>query len=477
MSRLRFKQNIYFVAIGQVAQKLLAFALIPFAARDLGDVGFGQFSLASALMFVIVLLNDWGMSTYLTREIARKKDQLSFFFWNALSLKIFLVVFDFLILLLYLRFANYTAETNRAILIFAAYGITSSLMQLTVGVYEAFEKMEFEAIVLTLEKIIITGLGIYALRNGYGLLPFCAVFVIGGLASFLISFVLVKIYFPITQYPVSVSGTRKIFMNSLPFGLSLLFATIYNYTGIFVLSLMKTSEEVGWFSAGFKLINITNLIPLILCGAIYPLLSRELHQEHSLRIKNLYSQGFKYLFFLALPMIVGVMLLADRLIPFIFGDEFLSAVPTLRIMVLTAALVFFNLYFTSVLKAANYQKTMVRVQGFALAMNIIVNVVLISLLSFQGAAWATVCTELFIFSTYLIMIQKRVTRLERSGFWLKGIGATLVMGFFIRYFGSLHIILLMGLSILLYFPVLYLFRGFTLSEIIPYTRNQEDKTA
>lgn len=474
MSHPRFKKNIYFVAIGQVSQKLLAFALIPFAARSLGDAGFGQFSLATAIMYVVVLINDWGTSTFLTREISRHNEKLSFYFWNTLSIKLLFVFLDYLVLLLFLQWTHYAIQTQYAILVFAAYGITSSVMQLCIGVYQAFERMIFEAIVLTLEKVLITGVGIFVLQKGLGLLPFCAVFVFGGLVSALIAVLLVQLYFPLRRFPVSIDGAMDIFKHSLPFGISLIFATIYNYTGIFVLSLMRTPQEVGWFSASFKLINITNIIPFILCGAMYPRFSRDLAARHASQPGMLYTQGFKYLYFLALPMIAGVLLLADKLIPIIFGEQFMPGISSLRIMVWTAAFVFFNLYFTSLLKAANLQKWMVRIQGIALGINVILNVILISLISFHGAAITTVLTELFIFTSYFIMIHKQIYRIARSNFWFKGIVSTLVMSFFIHMCRSISLFPLIFISAAVYFSVLYIFRGFSFSEIMPLTRNRGD---
>lgn len=466
----RLKRNIYFVAIGQVSQKLLAFVLIPFAARGLGDSGFGRYSLASTLMFVVVLLNDWGMNTYVTREIARQKDRFSHLFWNTLFLKVVLILVDYAILMLYLEIAGYDAETNGAVLIFAGYGIISSIVQLSIAVFEAFERMEFEAAVFTIEKVLITAAGLYVLKQGYGLMTFCAVFGFGGLVSLVLCFLMIRSAFPIRWQGLSAGVMKRILLRSLPFGFSLIFATIYNTTGVFILSLQETPREVGWFSAGFKLVGITNLIPYVISAAIYPALSNVIHRGESGRVRDLHIQGVKFLYFLALPMIAGGMMLSDKLIGFFFGQEFIPAVPVLRIMVWKGALVFFNLYFTGVLKAANFQKQMVRLQGAALVLNIGLNLVLISLYSYQGAAYTGVITESFIFITYLRIIQTRVCRISISDFWLKGLAATGVLALFVYFLGSIHVTALIGGGMLVYFAVLYAIKGFTFAEILPFTR-------
>lgn len=468
MSEQRLKKNIYFVGIGQAAHKLLAFLLIPFAARFLGDAGFGQFSLASAVMFVVVLLNDWGVNTYITREVAKHPEQVSKYLWNASVLKSALIFVDFVVLIVYLSLTQYPADTIKAILIFAAYGLLSSFVQLAIGVYQAFERMEFEALVLTLEKLLITALGIFVLKQGYGLLPFCVVFVVGGFASLLLSVFLLKRFFPVHRDTVKSSIMSDLFKDSLPFGLSLLFATLYNYTGIFILSILKPAEVVGWFSAGFKLINMTNMVPLILISAVYPVLSREIFANNRERVNFLYSQGFKYLFFLALPMVTGICLITDDIVLTIFGEGFYPAIPILRVLAFTAALVFFNLYFTGLLKAANRQKTMVRLQIIALFLNMGSNLILIPKYSGMGAAWSTVLTELFIFISYLIIMRHDVTPIPFQWLWLRGIAATFALAALLLLFPNLGLFPSVGIGLVLYGGLLFLTRAVTLVELLPF---------
>jgi len=305
-------------------------------------------------------------------------------------------------------------------------------------------------------------------------MTFCAVFGFGGLISLLLSLYMIKSSFPIHWEGISLSTMKNILLSSFPFGISLIFATIYNTTGIFILSLQRTSQEMGWFSAGFKLVGITNLIPYVIVAAMYPILSNEIFYGRSERFRTIYTQGMKFLYFLALPMIAGGTILSNGLIHFFFGEEFIPAIPVLRIMVWKAALVFFNLYFTGILKAANFQREMVRLQGIALGINIVLNLILISSYSYMGAAWTAVFTEAIIFISYFLIIQTRVCRLSVSDFWGKGIVATAALVLFVYLFKSLHVLGLIGLGSGVYFLVLYFIKGFRVSEILPLTRSGVD---
>ncbi|MBN1638048.1 MAG: flippase [Ignavibacteriales bacterium] len=468
MNEHNLKKNTYFVAIGQLAQKVLAFALIPFAARYLGDDGFGKFSLASTIMFFIFLFNDIGINTYITRETAKNKKLAEKYFYNSIMIKFILIFLNFLGLLFYLKLANYSSDTNHAIVIFAGYGIVTSIMQLSIGIFEAFEQMKYEAIIFTFEKVLITTLSIFLLVKGYGLFIFCAVFLFGGMISIALSayFLNKKFNFRIDNFKLDYAIVKILIKESIPFGLSILIATIYNNAGILFLSLMNSTDVVGWYSASFKFISITNFIPTILIAATYPALSKGIFQENE-RISKLFTKCMRYLSFIALPMIVGTSILSDKIIYFIYGTEFLNAVASLQILVWAAALVFYNIFFTGILKVANLQQLMVKVQLIGLGINIVSNLFLIKYYSYIGAAISTVGTEAFIFFAYFIIIYRKVVKLQELSFIIKTVLATLLMSIFSICFKDYNFFINVLGSSVIFFCCLYVMKGFFLWEILP----------
>lgn len=470
------KKNTYFLAIGQVFQKILAFALIPFAARYLGDDGFGKFSVASTIMFFVFLLNDLGITTYITREIAKNKKLANEYYFNSLLIKICLIFINFSFVLIFLRFSNYAADANYAILIFAGYGIIDSIIQLSIGTFEAFERMEFEALVLSLEKIIITGLGLFVLIKGYGLIIFCGIFLVGGLFGVLLSFFILTRYFQFSRhrYKPGYNTIKALVKNSLPFGISLFIATIYNNIGVLILSLIKSPEVVGWFSASFKVIAITNIIPMIMIAATYPAFSRELLLENE-RVAKLFTRCFKYLSFLAFPLVAGTIILAEKIVLLIYGAQYINSIPALKIMVWTAAFVFYNIFLTGIMKAANLQRLMVKIQLIALAINVILNIVLIHSYSYLGAAITTVCTELFIFICFMVITFRQIVKLQEISFLFKTIFATLIMTIFSIITINYNILIVVGGNIFIFGSSLYLMKGFAIKEILPNFMIRLDK--
>ena len=64
------RRNAAIKLASELIGRLALFALVLFAARRLGEAGFGLYNYALALGFVLAQLTDLGMQLVLTREIA-----------------------------------------------------------------------------------------------------------------------------------------------------------------------------------------------------------------------------------------------------------------------------------------------------------------------------------------------------------------------------------------------------------------------
>jgi O-antigen/teichoic acid export membrane protein len=473
MKSATIKKNTYFVAIGQIAQKVLAFALVPLAARGLGDEGFGIYSLAGAIMYFVLLMNDIGINHYITREVAKDRSQAQNTFYHALLLKLLMIGLNIPLLLLFLKLARYPGQTNTVILIFSLYGIMSSIIQLAIGIFQAHEVMKYEALVYSLEKSITTLLAVFTLLMKWGIIAFSGVFLLGGLTSLIVCFsILQKVFgFRLNAFRPDLSFIRRLFVEGMPFGLSLIIASVYNYIGILVLSFLENPEVIGWYSAAFRLIALTNIVPMILVGSTYPALSR-FGAESDPQKTDLVYRCLKYLTFIALPLVAGATVLAADVINLVYGSDYGHSIAILRILVWAAALIFYNYFFGGFLKAMNAQKRLVHIQIWGLLINLVMNVLLIRLYSLTGAAYATVFTEGFIFIACFIAAGRFIVKLPEYGFIVKTLIATGGMIGVALLGRSIPILPLILICTGAYILILYGMKGFTLQEIAPFRMQQ-----
>ena len=88
----RITANFLSLAVSEIISKLLQLLVFIYLARVLGKESFGIFSFAVAFSLLIVIIADFGLSTFLIREISRNKKAASKYLSNALISKIFLTL-------------------------------------------------------------------------------------------------------------------------------------------------------------------------------------------------------------------------------------------------------------------------------------------------------------------------------------------------------------------------------------------------
>jgi len=165
---------------------------------------------------------------------------------------------------------------------------------------------------------------------------------------------------------------------------------------------------------------------------------------------------------IGIPIGTTTTLLADKIIILIFGTGYTQSITALQILIWTLVFTFGGASFVRLLEATQRQLVLSKITGISVILNLLLNLILIPKFSLIGACIATVLTEIFLVSVvfricyqlgYGIKIKKISTDL------FKIIFASLIMGFIIYCIKDLNLLLILIVSILVYFPLLYLVGG------------------
>ena len=104
-------------------------------------------------------------------------------------------------------------------------------------------------------------------------------------------------------------------------------------------------------------------------------------------------------------MVAGGVL-AQPIVVFVGGPEFVEAAPILRILVIATAMIFLGNLFTNAVVAVNRQKQMVWMYLLTSIAAVIMYRVTIPLFSYLGAAWSTVAVETLMALLAFLMVWK-----------------------------------------------------------------------
>jgi O-antigen/teichoic acid export membrane protein len=168
---------------------------------------------------------------------------------------------------------------------------------------------------------------------------------------------------------------------------------------------------------------------------------------------------------IGLPISVGMMVLADKIILFIYTDAFTPSILALQILAWAVLLLFLYRPTLYLLGSINKQKQMAFIGGIGAIGNIILNLLLIPKFSYVGAGIATITTESLVVVLYFYFSSKYLYKPSIHKIIIKPLVASLAMGIFVYQFKEFNLFLVIILAAVLYFFVLYLIRAFSDEDI------------
>jgi O-antigen/teichoic acid export membrane protein len=402
----RIFKNTLWISAANIIGKGLAFVLMIYIARYLGDTLYGKFSFALSLVGILAVIADFGLGNFATREIARANEKTQKYLDNIIVIKILLGIITYILIIISLILLNKDDLTKQLTYLAGLYIIINSFEQFFYTVFRAWEKMKFEAICRIAYDVFLFILGVILIQLNFGARSLMIAYILATCLSFFLSITFVKKYFTKFKVEIDFPFWKKVLKESWPFALSSIFTIIYFRIDIIMLSEMRTDQEVGWYNAAYNLVFALILIPSVFDIIFYPILSKAFRDKNE--YKDVCKKVFIYAITLAVPLGILFFLIKEPLIQILYNNKYPLAAPIFGILVWSFVFTLIN-RFPFIITAANLQILITKQLAFGMILNIILNFFLIPKFGTTGAAWATVIAEIatFFLLAYYALIKYR----------------------------------------------------------------------
>jgi len=227
-----------------------------------------------------------------------------------------------------------------------------------------------------------------------------------------------------------------------------------------MLSVMMGDAEVGLYSAAYKLCDPLSLIPGALMMSLFPVMSAFFKNSEEKLIKS-YKLGIKYLLIITLPIAIGTTIIADKIILLIYGLDFSGSSTALQILIWTLVVTSINSVMAKLLISMDKQKLYMTSTGLCAIVNVTLNLFLIPILSYNGAAIATVATNVVLFIANSYFVSKHLQVIPIYKILVKPVISGFGMAVFIYYFIDSNIFLLISLAGIVYLVTLFFLKTFS----------------
>lgn len=392
-------KNTTYLTVSSIAQKALAFWWFTYVAMQLGEETLGKYTFAVTYTSIFVILMNFGLIPVLTREGAKQPDQLQRQFSLAITLKIILTVISLALLISVFYGLNYFQPRPEytELLVYLAIGIIifDTFRSIIFGVLRAQQLMHYEAIGQFFYQVavVIGGIGLFSF--GYSAGGLIIAINIASLLYLAYSiFILLKKTTIRFQWLWHWSAMRQLLLIAAPFALADVFFKLNGSVDTVMLEYLAGDRYVAWYNIALKLTITLTVIPGAFATAFFPAMSQALIKSRE-ALRDIFEQSTIALLFISVPIAIGTAVLAPTIINQVFPG-FPAAIPSLQWFMASVVFLFVNYPIGNALNAANRQLLNTVNMGIALAVNVILNVMLMPQYTYLGATIAAVASIIIL---------------------------------------------------------------------------------
>lgn len=402
----KITSNYIFNLIFQILSTLVPLITTPYLSRILGAEGTGIYSYTFSITTYFLLFGMLGSSLYAQREIAYVQDnikQRSKIFWEIIIIRIITLSISMLIFyLIYGMKGSYAIYYRIFLLEFIATMIDTGWF------FQGIE--EFKKIILrgTIIKLVTIILVFTIIKNPDDLAKYILIYVISTMLGVLALLPYLKKY--VIKIQFKELNIKKHIKPILILLIPQIASQIYTLIDrVMIGNILNDMAEVGYYEQTQKIIRLLIMVITSLGTIMLPRIANDFAKGNEDKIKKYIQKSFNFVFAVAIPMTIGIILVSNEFVPIFYGKGYDKVVILLKL--LSPLIILIGLtnvlgiqYLLPTKKQKEYNIAIIA----GAIINIFANLICIHYFNSIGACIATLIAELSIFMIELYYVRKKL---------------------------------------------------------------------
>jgi len=406
---------------------ILGFISSILLARFLGASQYGEYSYLISIMTIGIVFIEFGFPTFLIRRISElnineNAQSIVTIIWNSLYFLFFISIlgtFIIYILLDHIKIENkilyYWLIPIAISMTFSSYraSIMRGLNKVIIGQLPDEIGKPFLIIIFVISCVYIFQIELTTINLLQINMATSVIILIVGYKTLFSQINIIKLY-KRNKFDI------QIFKETTPYFILALLLILQQNIDVLMIGKIMSMEDVGIYKIASMNANLIGLTLIAISMAIMPNISKLYKEKQYKILQSVIVKGHRYAFFLALPILIIFFFLGKIYLVAIFGDEYANAYITLNILafgkVFYAGIgligTVFNMIGLSWYVAIN--------AFFIVFINLILNYFLIPIYGIEGAAIATIVSQLGA-NIILLIVFYRKFNLNLSLFGKQGL--------------------------------------------------------
>lgn len=446
--------------VGRIGNLALGVVVTLELVHSLGARGFGQWSTILAITQIAVNFGDLGLSQVAIVRAVAEQERERAWLGALVSLRMTLAVPVTLAALAGVLVIVSTGPARLAGVLLAATMLVGAPGSLT-AVFQLRVRNDVSTAILTFNSVLWLA-GVVAVSTaGGGIRAFAAVFLaINALTTALIVMLGARWLRP------QLAGAWRLWRPLLRVGLGVgaagILVTMYVKLDQILVFEFAGSRQAGLYGAAYRILDQAQFIPVSVMTTLFPLIAAS-YTADAARVPRLLQLTAEYLAMGSLGALAFTIVAARPIMVLLFGPQFAAAAPALPVLMGAFVSISFGYLVGNMVVILELQRRFLLYAALALALNVVLNVLLIPPYGFLAAAWVTLATEVTVMSLTARSVMRKLqmkpelTRLGRVALAAGGMGLVAEIA---RRVG-LPLIALVPIAIALYLALLVAVRALT----------------
>lgn len=398
-----FKKNISWIFIGNVIHSIFAFLLNIVVARLLSKDDYGIINYVASWISFFNAFAVLGITSVINKYYTENEKESNEYMCTSILMRIISSVISSILICILIFYIDYNDKKILLVTFIQSFTFISSVGDIYIQWFR-YKREANKVAILRLVALFISAivklLALIVLKNLY---LYVVGIVLETLSFSLLLFIEYKRNYNFNM-KVSKEKAKKLLKSSYPFIIASIMTTIYAYTDKIMLQKMMGNEEVAIYSVS---VTIAGIIATIASALIegYRVEIFDSKNKDEILYKRRLRQIYCILFWMCISYGLFIVFFGKYLLQILYGTKYLSASPSLSIIVWYTAFSYFGSVNNIYMVAEEKQKWVQVNTLIGSICNIILNLILIPKLGIIGAAVASLITQ-FVANFIMLYIIK-----------------------------------------------------------------------
>lgn len=454
----KIAQNTLYQAAGRVIATILAVFIIALITRYLGPERFGNFTTIVTFLQFFGIVIDFGLMLITVQMMSEPNVNEKKLLSNLFTIRFFSAFIILAFAPIVILFFPYPDIVKFGVLAAVAYFFFIALNQIFIGFLQKKYRGWQIAFSEILGRIVFFINVIVVIHFDLGLYGIIGAITVGTIVNVVSNFIFSQ-KFSLISFAFDWEIWKNIFSKSWPIAIGIILNLVYLKADTLILALYHSQSDVGIYGAPYRVLEILLGFPLIFILFIIPTLTSTWIKKDHKGFFTAMQKAFDALSIMTIPLVVGTWILADSIMTFVSGMNFIASGNVLRVIILATGILFLGQLFGHAIVAIGKQKQTLWVYFLGALSALGIYFAIIPTYSYMGAAWATVIVEAMV-NTILFIILWRYTKFwPHFGIFFRSLIASVIMGFVLITITWQHVIIAVIVGSVLYFVICYSIGG------------------